>query len=165
MHWVFRFSLTQIKTFKPEVDTEEESFSRPSGGINTQSHIGFCSDPETFTDARILWIHLHSCSSTWLQQWSAELTSTVECLVSFVSVFHQCVLVLCLCDSCPQRTLVRQRRRRRGEWLSLWCLCKSSHRLKGETRAGFNFLNQKMPSDKVSVRSAAAEVEISRTVF
>ena len=26
--------------------------SRPSGGINTQSHIRFCSDPELFTDGR-----------------------------------------------------------------------------------------------------------------
>ena len=48
--------------------------ARPSGGINTHSH------PHTLTELRRERIYLHSHLSTWLQQWSTEITSIAGCL-------------------------------------------------------------------------------------
>ena len=72
--WLHKSTLTY---FLLELDSlaEPASFggdsrdaAGPSGGINIWINIRFCSDPE---------IYLHSCLSTWLQQWFAEVTSIV----------------------------------------------------------------------------------------
>ena len=60
--------------------------ARASGRINTQSRIGFCSDPELFPDRRKAqrlkrikkWINPHSYLLTWLQWRSLQVTSIVN---------------------------------------------------------------------------------------
>lgn len=92
----FRMSLwytdvTFLATFIPDISKQNEDVcrmlssaapeervgcrARSPGGINTHSHIRFCSDPEnsemTFLNF-ILFSHLHWSLSTWLQQSSGE---------------------------------------------------------------------------------------------
>lgn len=49
-----------------------------------RSHIRFCADPEPFRDGRTAWIEkwIYIHSTTWRQQWSAEVTPIVGCLYS-----------------------------------------------------------------------------------
>ena len=80
-----------------------------SGGTNTQSHMGFYSDPEYVGMGREFrddflgfgikkWIDLHSCLSTRRQQRSAEVISIVGCW---------CCLILTADWSCSGNILYR----------------------------------------------------------
>ena len=88
-----RCSLHIIAAQRPAPEERVGCRARHSGGINTWSHIRFCSDAEPFTDGRrtqrLLFyffqiekrIYLHSCLSTWLQQRSVEVISSVRRLL------------------------------------------------------------------------------------
>ena len=84
-------SVGRARLRQPDLEETVRCTAGPAGGINTCSHSGFFSDPETFTDGRraqkllfYFWVqkvYLHSCLSSWLQQWSAEVSSIGECVL------------------------------------------------------------------------------------
>ena len=72
--------------------------AKPSGRINTQSHMRCCSDLQLFTNTRsdYFWTfgtenckNLHSCSSSWLQQQQQQVASIVEELEGKRSWLHE----------------------------------------------------------------------------